>query len=125
MHKGLHDLVREFNHFYLQSKALWERDFDWQGFEWVDFSDAQNSVISYLRKSEHQYLLCVHNFTPQYLENYWIKLKNIKAMREVFNTDSAKFGGSNKLCSQIALSGDGVGLQLAPLATMIFEIEFN
>ena len=43
-------MVKELNHLYHEHRALWERDFDYTGFEWVDFSDRKNSVISYLRK---------------------------------------------------------------------------
>ncbi len=52
------NMVKELNHFYLEHPALWERDFNHETFQWVDFADTQNSVISYLRKSsEEQYVM--------------------------------------------------------------------
>src|SRR5438132_11014512 len=50
LHQGLFDMVSDINHFYHDHSPLWENDFDWQGYEWIDFSDADRSVISYLRK---------------------------------------------------------------------------
>ncbi len=104
------------NHFYLG----WEQEDNWQGYDWLDFKDGERSVISYFRKN----LLCIHNFTPEFHENYWIFCDKIKAMREVFSTDSEEFGGSNQVNLPIHLDKDGFTVNLAPLATMIFEVEF-
>ena len=117
-------MVRDLNLFSLSHPALWEIDFDWKGFEWIDFSDAEQSVISYLRKSSNQYLACVHNFTPEYRQNYAIKLRNVKKIREVFTTDAIEYGGSNKRNEEIVISPDSFVISLAPLATMIFEVTF-
>ncbi|HSX10313.1 MAG TPA: 1,4-alpha-glucan branching protein GlgB, partial [Chlamydiales bacterium] len=125
LHQGISELVRELNHFYLTHPPLWQVDFDWQGYEWIDFSDAENCVISYLRKGNGKTLACVHNFTPEYRANYWIKLPNVKAIREVFNTDGAKYGGSGKINEHITIQNEGFAIHLAPLATMIFEVDFH
>lgn len=123
-HQGLFDLVRDLNHFYLQHSPLWESDFEWHGYEWIDFSDAQNSVISYLRKGKEKALVCVHNFTPEYHAQYWIPLKGVKNVKEVFNTDAAKYGGSNQHNGPVTPEPEGFMMALAPLATQIFEVEF-
>ncbi len=128
-HQGISLMVRELNHFYKGHDALWERDFDHTGFEWVDFSDETNSVISYLRKSSHEILLCVHNFTPSYYHEYFIKLHNVESVEEVFNTDDGRYGGSGKrnVSPHIVFHGNqrtGLAIQLAPLATMIFRVVF-
>ena len=123
-HHGLQKMVADLNHFYLNNAALWERDFDYSGFAWVDFSDLENSVISYLRKSTHQTLLCVHNFTPNYHEKYFIKLGNVKEIKEVFSSDAEKYGGSGKLNQNVEIT-DGVIIHLAPVSTMIFEVHFR
>ena len=92
----MHDLVRDLNHFYLQHPEFWEKDFDWAGYQWIDFSDADHSIISYLRKAE-KYLAFVHNFTPESVPNYLIKLSRLGQVREVFNTDASIYGGSGQL----------------------------
>jgi 1,4-alpha-glucan branching enzyme len=128
-HHSLQTMVKELNHLYLQSPCLWERDFDYTGFEWVSFSDVQNSVISYLRIGAHQKFLCVHNFTPSYFPEYYLPVKGFAGIREIFNSDAEKYGGSGKLNSspKIAYGHGGhseeVSFQLAPLATMIFALE--
>jgi len=127
-HKELKQCVQALNHLYLAKRAFWEFDFGSQGFEWIDFSDQENCVISYLRKGTNCYLACVHNFTPNFHADYFIRLPNIAAISEVFNTDSLEFGGSGKINSNIEIvkSPDGrptgFKMQLAPLATMIFGV---
>jgi 1,4-alpha-glucan branching enzyme len=125
LHQGLSSFVKEMNHFYQMHPPLWEKDFDWQGFEWIDFSDAQQCVVSYLRKGTEKCLVVVHHFTPQFQEGYWIKLGRVKKITEIFNTDAERFGGSNQLNRQIDLHPDGFKIALAPLATMIFEVDFG
>ncbi|EFB41589.1 MULTISPECIES: 1,4-alpha-glucan branching protein GlgB [Parachlamydia] len=129
-HQGIQTMVKELNHFYLSSRELWEKDLDHTGFEWVDFNDTKNSVICYLRKSSQGALLCIHNFTPAYHSDYFIHLQNISWITECFNTDHEKYGGSGKRNLNPHIHVDshgkkvGVSIQLAPLATMIFQIGF-
>jgi len=122
LHQGLQKMVADLNCFYLAREELWQRDFSWEGFEWVDFSDADQSVISYLRKADGQSLLCVHHFSPEYREYYGIPLKGVQKIEEVFNTDAEEYGGSNQVNRAIALHETHIEIRLAPLATMIFEI---
>lgn len=129
-HQEIQRLVRDLNRFYLANSALWERDFHYSGFEWVDFADAKNSVVSYLRKGDHGILLCVHNFTPTYHPEYLIWLGNVASIQEVFNTDAQCYGGSGKTNSQPHIvcnphgHATGLKIQVAPLATMIFKVAF-
>ncbi len=124
-HSGIQRLVKEINHFYLKHSPLWEKDFDFTGFEWVDFSDVENSVISYRRKSSADYeLLCVHNFTPTFHQDYFLRLPNLKSIKEIFNSDEERYGGSGKTSHALTLHEGGVNLSLSPLATQILEIRF-
>lgn len=127
-HRGVQTMVRELNHLYLINRSLWECDFDFSGFEWIDFSDQKNSVVSYLRKSAEGQLLCVHNFTPNYFPEYFIHLHQFGNVHEIFNSDAEKYGGSGKINHQVHVhrmpNGDvaGVMIQLSPLSTMIFRV---
>ena len=129
-HHALQTMIKELNHFYLDHSILWERDFDHTGFEWIDFSDHYNCVLSYYRKGSFGLLLCVHNFTPNFQANYFLGAAGIKNIREVFNTDAEKYGGSGKTNNQPHIVRNpegwpvGIEIQLAPLSTMIFEVGF-
>ena len=127
-HQGIQRMVKEINHFYQEHPALWERDFHYDTFQWVDFSDIHNSVISYIRKGEHEKLLCVHNLTPAYLPHYVLYFGPLQHVEEIFNSDAERYGGSGKLNTQQEIIydyfGQSIGLRiaLAPLATMIFKL---
>ncbi|MEN9654280.1 MAG: 1,4-alpha-glucan-branching enzyme, partial [Chlamydiota bacterium] len=120
-HLGIQTMVKEINRFYLDHAELWEADHSWEGYEWVDFHDSERCVISYLRQKR---LLFVHHFTPEYCPNYAISLTNVKEIREVFNTDSERYGGSGKVNSIIQWHPDHIVIELAPLATQIFEVVY-
>lgn len=127
-HHSIQTMVKEINHFYLEHPALWENDFHYDTFQWVDYHDVQNCVVSYLRKGTNELLLCVHNFTPTYHDNYVIHLGGINKILEVFNSDTDKYGGSGKLNHnpEVIYNHEGhssaLRIKLAPLATMIFKI---
>lgn len=124
VHSGLQRMVKELNHFYLAHKELWDKDFTYEGFEWVDFFDHKNSVISYRRKGGGKELLCVHNFTPTYHEHYFIRCPGLHAVNEVFNSDDERYGGSHKIHGWRDHVHDGFHTSLAPLATQIYEISY-
>ncbi len=127
-HHGIQQMVKELNHFYQEHPALWERDFHYDSFQWVDFFDTQNSVISYLRKGENEKLFCVHNFTSAYHPQYVFHFGSFHHIEEIFNSDAERYGGSSKLNTQPEVIQDsegqtiGLRIALAPLATMIFKI---
>lgn len=122
IHHGLQTMLKDLNHLYLANGCLWERDYDYTGFEWVDFADEKNSVISYLRKGSQGQFLCVHNFTPTYFPDYFVRLRNMSFLEEVFNSDSEKYGGSGKVNHNPQIVHDGIKIHLSPLATMILRV---
>jgi len=130
-HKGVQTCVKELNHRYLQEPALWADDFSYHGFEWVDFRDEKNSVISYLRKGQGQTLLCVHNFTPSFHHDYVIHARGVRQVEEIFNSDESRYGGSGKTNLATKILHDNhqtpyaLQLSLAPLSTMIYRLQYT
>jgi 1,4-alpha-glucan branching enzyme len=97
-HQGIQRWVRDLNHFYRQEPALYERDFVGEGFEFIDFSDYQKSIISFLRKSADgkSQVLAVCNFTPELWKGYNIGVPQSGFWEEVLNSDAKIYGGSNQ-----------------------------
>lgn len=126
LHRGLHELVKTLNRLYLATSALWQRDDEYSGFEWIDFNDIYNCVISYFRIGNHHRVACIHNFTPSYHPAYKLCIPGAQTLREIFNSDSAHFGGSGKGNNDAVIapeSGNIFCLVMPPLATMIFEVD--
>lgn len=113
---SLHTMVRALNHFYLEHAALWERDFDWSGFTWIDPEDRASGVLSYIRKSGGENLVCIHNFSLKHYVDY--RLKYSGKLREIFNTDATEFGGKGRANSTV----EG-RVNLPPLSTLFLLAE--
>ncbi|MCC6916665.1 1,4-alpha-glucan branching protein GlgB [Nitrosomonas sp.] len=95
-HRGIQALMRDLNHLYLNTPALHEQDFFAEGFSWLDCHDAEQSVISYQRRArDGSCMLVILNFTPVPRSGYRMGVPESKSYREVFNSDSAYYGGSN------------------------------
>ena len=97
-HKGIQELIKALNKFYRAEPALYENQFVPDGFEWIDYNDAENSVISFIRKGNEpkDNLIIVCNLTPIPRENYRVGLPKKGILKEVFNSDKKKFYGSGK-----------------------------
>ena len=96
-HAGLQRLVRDLNRLHQRERALHEVDHEWNGFQWIDFNDAQHSVIAFVRKAKdpEEQIICVCNFTPVPRSDYRVGVPQNGYYRELLNTDSTVYGGSN------------------------------
>jgi len=96
-HRSLNDFVRALNCLYTSEPSLYELDFEHAGFEWIDFSDADTSIVSFLRRAREQddLLVVVCNFTPVPHQQYRVGVPRAALYREVVNSDSELYGGSN------------------------------
>ncbi len=96
-HKGIQRTISALNKLYKTEPALYEKSFKPEGFEWIDFKDADSSVISFLRKGldTKDNVLVVCNLTPIPRENYRVGIPEAGKWHEIFNSDSKDFGGSN------------------------------
>jgi len=96
LHKGLQTLVSDLNKLYRDTPALHSHEFDHSGFQWIDCHDAQQSIISYLRHDPAgQHRVVVINFTPVPRTGYRIGVPGDGIYREVLNSDSMYYSGSN------------------------------
>ncbi len=93
--QGIAALLADLNHLYRKEPALFAREFETEGFAWIDCHDASQSVISFERKGADQNLIVVLNFTPVVRENYRIGVHHPGSYREILNSDAAGYGGSN------------------------------
>jgi len=95
-HKGIKQLVTDLNGLYKKEPALYEKQFSAEGFEWINYGDSENSVLSFIRKGHNREndLVVVLNMTPVIRENYQIGLPETGALTQKFNSDYKKYGGS-------------------------------
>ncbi|MFE6752274.1 1,4-alpha-glucan branching enzyme [Streptomyces sp. NPDC057684] len=127
-HRGVLDLVRDLNHEYAATPALWERDTTPAGFSWITADAADDNVLAFLRfAADGTPLLAVCNFSPAVRENYRLGVPDsVPGWSEVLNTDAARYGGGDVVNSGVLKPdpepshGRPVSLRLTvpPLATV-------
>jgi 1,4-alpha-glucan branching enzyme len=97
LHAGVQRWVRDLNRFYRETPALYEQDFSPDGFQWIDFSDSQASVIAFLRRDRAgDCVLVVCNFTPVPRPNYRLGVPRGGHWVECLNSDAQLYGGSDQ-----------------------------
>ncbi len=94
-HAEMQRFVKEINHFYQKTPQLYERDDDWDGFDWIAVDDSVHSVAAFVRKDAHGVpVLCVFNFTPVPWDDYCLGSEHAGKYKEIFSTDAPYFGGA-------------------------------
>ncbi len=127
-HRGIQNLYKTLNHVYRDTPALYEADCDPAGFEWIDHENAEQSVLSFVRKSTdgRQKVYVVTNFTPMPREHFRLGVKDAGQYRVIVNSDDGQFWGSdyavNQKISSDATEWNGqphsICIHLPPLATL-------
>jgi 1,4-alpha-glucan branching enzyme len=129
-HQGIQRLVTDLNKLYHNSAALYHYEFEWQGFEWIDCHDAEQSVLVFLRKSDEDMLIVAINFTPVPRHYYRIGVPKPGVYQEVFNSDAEYYGGSNVGNGAMILMAEdkpwmerpySMGITLPPLGAIVLK----
>jgi 1,4-alpha-glucan branching enzyme len=129
-HAGLRRLVQHLNWLYKNEPALWQLDDTYEGFEWIDFHDADNCVVAFMRKArDGAPLVFIVNATPVIRDNYRVGVPGEGFYQEVLNTDAEVYCGSNvgnyggRHAEPIAWQNQShsIILRLPPLAVTAFK----
>ncbi len=132
-HQKTSDWVRDLNKLYQAQPALYEVDFDYRGFRWLIVDDAEHSIFAFIRFAQdtQDFLVVIANFTPQPYYHYRIGVPSEGVYREVLNSDSEYYGGSNignlsAITSEPTPSHElnhSINITVPPLAIMIFKLD--
>jgi 1,4-alpha-glucan branching enzyme len=131
-HRHIQRLVADLNRLYRAQSALYRLDHSGEGFEWIDCHNANESILTYLRfaPSRDSFLVVCCNFTPVVRQRYRVGVPAEGFYREIFNSDSMYYGGSNvgngSGVSSTRSVADGrahsITVDLPPLAVCVFQI---
>ena len=133
LHRGVWQFMRDLNGLYRSEPALHQCDFDPVGFQWIDCNDSDNSVVSFVRRATdpEDFVIAILNFTPVPRHGYVIGMPRAGVYRELLNSDSSVYGGSNVgndgFVSAEAVASHGypqsVRLTLPPLGFLLLKPE--
>ena len=119
-HKGVQTLVKDLNKLYQAEPALYQHDFEHEGFAWIDCHDVQQSIICYRRKVKEtgEELIIVLNFTPVVRKGYQVGVPKDGVYMEIFNSDSTYYDGSN-------VGNGGVAAEAKPWMNLPYSINLT
>ena len=129
-HRAFAKFFSDLNHIYLKYPALYQYDYTCgKGFQWINADNAKQSVFSFVREDDSQYIVCIMNCKPESYPQYDVKVPQNGVYKEILNTEDALYGGCN-MCNKKPLHSitDGkqgifsshITIQLAPWATIYF-----
>ncbi|WP_431160946.1 1,4-alpha-glucan branching protein GlgB [Flagellimonas beolgyonensis] len=129
-HSGIQEVIKDLNKLYKSSPALYEKQFSPEGFQWIEYNDRENSVITFMRKGNDPKddLIIAINFTPVPRENYRVGVPKSSQLKLVFNSDDKKYSGSGlgkKTMKPSKATWNGyehsVAMTLPPLAVVVYK----
>jgi 1,4-alpha-glucan branching enzyme len=130
--RGVFNLICDLNHLYKTERGLYHFNFTYEGFEWIDYSDRENSVVAFKRKSDkpEDTLVIVCNFTPEPKSQYRLGVGAKGEWTEILNSDDTKYGGSGSVngvlyTEEVSSHGQAhsISFALSPLAVMVFKLK--
>jgi 1,4-alpha-glucan branching enzyme len=133
VHRGVQSLIRDLNYLYKSEPGLYLHSFDNRGFQWIDYSDRENSVMAFQRQGDEKehLMIVVCNFTPEVRYHYRIGVPYRGQWKEIFNSDDKKYSGSGVInqgligTSPVKYHGRdySISLTLPPLGIAILKLE--
>ena len=133
LHKNMQDYVTALNELYRTHPAMYQKDFEQEGFEWINCTSAADNIVVFTRKTDkpEETLLFVCNFAPVLHEKYQIGLPFAGRYKEIFNSDAKQFGGSGKGNSRVRAAkkeeydGRDYSMQITvpPMSMIVFSCE--
>ncbi len=131
MHNMFHKFFADLNKLVLNNSALYEMDYAPEGFQWIDADNNFQNVFTYYRRSKKQTLAIACNMSPIDLEQFWLGLDYPSKLKEIFNSDSAAYGGSDRTNPKMIKSENQpekwhpyhAVIHLAPFSVCVFEVK--
>ncbi len=129
-HSGIQNVVKDLNKLYKGQPALYEKQFSPEGFQWIEWNDHENSVLTFIRKGHNPEndLIVACNFTPVVRENYTFGVPKEDSMTLVFNSDAKEYGGSGvgeKTVKPMVSESHGyersINITIPPLGILIYK----
>ncbi|RKN78037.1 1,4-alpha-glucan branching protein GlgB [Ulvibacterium marinum] len=130
LHSGIQELIKDLNALYKSEPALYEKQFSHEGFQWIDYGDSENSVLTYIRRGhdDKNDIIVACNFTPVPREKYRIGVPKSKALKEIFNSDATKYGGSGTQNTSVKITNKewhgykkSIEITIPPLGIVILK----
>lgn len=124
VHDAFHRFMRKLNEIYLKTPALFGRDYEQDGFEWLDCHQEERCIYAFERSCQGQRVAAVFNFSDELQKEYYLPVKNVKKLTLLLSTDAQEYGGMGVYEKQeFAVEDDMVCMDLAPFSGVYLLME--
>ena len=133
IHTKNHKFFKDINNFYKENKSLWEKDYDIDGYEWIDANNADESIFSFIRrgKKENDFLIFICNYTPVVRYDFRVGVPTLGIYKETFNTDKEEYGGSGQVIENVIVAEEipynnqpySINIKVPPMAAIALKLE--
>ena len=131
MHKKTQLFFKDMNHYYKEHKALWENDYNLEGYKWIDPDNSEESIYSFIRmdKKNKESLIFVCNYTPVVRYDFRLGVPELGKYVQDFNTDSEIYGGSGQTIDEVLIAEEvtfnnqpySITIKVPPMAAIILK----
>lgn len=122
IHDAFHKFMIELNHIYLKNPALFEQDYDKEGFQWIDCNLAEQCVYSFIRKSQKQTIAVVLNFSNELYNQFPVKTLDFTKASLILDSSWTQFGGDTKKDERVLISEGILKADLAPFSGKFYIV---
>jgi 1,4-alpha-glucan branching enzyme len=131
LNKGIQEIVKQLNAIYKRETSLFNNNYVQSGFEWIDYSDNENTILAYIRKGEKESVVVILNFSPVVRNDYRVGMPSKGLYKEIFNSDAEVFGGGN-VVNRKAIKAEKIkmhnrewscSLTIPPLAGIVLKLK--
>jgi 1,4-alpha-glucan branching enzyme len=119
IHDSHRNFIKKLNKIYMREKALWKKDNSWEGFQWIDANNRDQSVFSYIRKYKKDFIIALLNFTPVHYGKFRIGVPEKGEYRVILNSDAEEYNGTGSKYKKYIKSEE------VPLHSMKYSIEME
>ena len=125
IHDAFYRFICRLNHIYLSSPALWSRDFDRSGFEWIDCSQNDKCVYIFMRADMEsgQKIIAVFNFSDETQDGFDISLPGVTALIPLISSDEKTYGGDSEYRKILVADEGGFKLNIPAFSGVLFDAE--
>lgn len=123
-HQRFHQFMKDLNHLYLKHPALYEKDFETEGFQWLDCHQEEACVYAFERKGTQERIAAVFHFSDQEQKDYKLTIPDAEKLELLLSSNDARYGGSeaDEKASLLADKKGTFSLQLAPFTAKYYKI---
>lgn len=131
MHKKTQLFFKDMNHYYKEHKALWDNDYNLEGYKWIDPDNSEESIYSFIRmdKKKKESLIFVCNYTPVVRYDFRLGVPELGKYVQDFNTDSEIYGGSGQTIDEVLIAEEvtfnnqpySITIKVPPMAAIILK----